>query len=114
MINIGRRHGATPGFRDGNWPPREGRTVEENLADLRRHADDFANRIGFTFTVLDPADHDVIGCVDLYPSTSTTHDVIVLSWVRVERADLDTPLADTVANWLAEHWPWRHPDRCGR
>jgi hypothetical protein len=113
MINIGRRHGATPGFRDGNWPPREGRTVEENLADLR-HADDFANRIGFTFTVLDPADHDVIGCVDLYPSTSTTHDVIVLSWVRVERADLDTPLADTVANWLAEHWPWRHPDRCGR
>jgi len=105
---------ATPGFRDGNWPPRDGRTVQENLADLRRHADDFAKRIGFTFTVLDPADQDVIGCVYIYPSTSTTHDVIVLSWVRVERADLDTPLADTVANWLAEHWPWRHPDRCGR
>jgi hypothetical protein len=38
----------------------------------------------------------------------------VLSWVRVERADLDTPLADTVATWLAETWPWKHPDRCGR
>ncbi|NLF04960.1 MAG: N-acetyltransferase, partial [Actinomycetales bacterium] len=59
---------ATPGYPDGSWPPPEGMTPERNLADLTRHATDFAARKGFTFTVLDPADDDVIGCVYLYPS----------------------------------------------
>jgi hypothetical protein len=43
-----------------NWPPLTGMTLEKNLADLRRHADDFARGAGFTFTVLDPPDNDVI------------------------------------------------------
>ena len=59
---------STPGYPDGNWPPRSGMTLEENLTDLRRHADDFTRGAGFTFTVLDPGDNDVIGCVYLYPS----------------------------------------------
>jgi hypothetical protein len=105
---------ATPGYPDGDWPPGDGMTVQDNLADLRRHAADFAERTGFTFTVLDPANRDVIGCVYLYPSTSTTHDVAVQSWVRADRADLDAPRAAAVASWLAESWPWKHPDRCGR
>jgi hypothetical protein len=66
---------STPGYPDGKWPPRGGMTLEENLADLRRHADDFARRAGFTFTVLDPADGDVIGCVYLYPSASEEWEV---------------------------------------
>ncbi len=61
---------ATPGYPDGRWPPAGGMTLEENLADLRRHAGHFTDRVGFTFTVLDPADGDVIGCVYLYPSKS--------------------------------------------
>src|SRR5437867_353541 len=60
---------------DGNWPPRSGMTLEENLADLRRHADDFSRGAGFTFTVLDPGDNDVIGYVYLYPSASKEWDV---------------------------------------
>lgn len=97
---------STPGYPDGNWPPRSGMTLEENLADLRRHGDDFTRGAGFTFTVLDPADNDVIGCVYLYPSAS---DVTVQSWVRVDRSDLDVPLADAVARWLATDWP---PSAC--
>src|SRR5690348_14848754 len=57
---------STPGYPDGRWPPPSGMTVEENLSDLRRHADDFIRRAGFTFTVLDLSDNDVIGCVYLY------------------------------------------------
>ena len=56
---------ATPGWEDSSWP-RE-MTPDENRADLQRHADDFRNRTGFTYTVLDPASRDVIGCVYLYP-----------------------------------------------
>jgi hypothetical protein len=90
-------------------------SLEANLIDLRRHAADFAAGRGFTFTVLDPADGDVvIGCVYLYPTTSADHDVTVRSWVRAESTDLDVPLADAVAAWLAAEWPWERVDRCGR
>ena len=105
---------ATPGYPDGDWPPPGGMSLEENLSDLRRHADDFTKRAGFTFTVLDTVDDDVIGCVYLYPSTSEEYDVTVQSWVRADRADLDLPLATAVANWVATDWPWQRLDRCGR
>ena len=105
---------ATPGFPDGSWPPPEGMTPERNLADLRRHADDFARRAGFTFTVLDPADGDVIGCVYVYPTRAEDWDVTVQSWVRASHAHLDKPLADAVADWIATDWPWERVDRCGR
>ncbi|MGH3348551.1 MAG: hypothetical protein ACRDO4_16345 [Nocardioides sp.] len=104
---------ATPGYPDGNWPPAAGMTLDANLADLRRHADDFAARKGFTFTVLDPVDGDVIGCVYLYPAADDV-DVTVQSWVRASRAELDGPLADAVAAWLHAAWPWRRVDRAGR
>ncbi|RSM73990.1 twin-arginine translocation pathway signal protein [Amycolatopsis sp. WAC 01375] len=105
---------ATPGYPDGNWPPPEGMTLEENLVDLRRHADDFARRTGFTFTVLSPDDGDVIGCVYLYPTAAEEWDVTVQSWVRSDMAELDAALADAVARWLASEWPWKRVDRCGR
>lgn len=105
---------ATAGYPDGDWPPAEGLSAAENLADLQRHADHFAARQGFTFTVLDPTDDDVIGCVYLYPSTSEEYDVSVQSWVRADRAHLDGPVADAVARWIAAAWPWRRLNRYGR
>ncbi len=105
---------STPGYPDGSWPPPDGMSLEENLADLRRHADDFARRAGFTFTVLDPAGPHVIGCVYLYPSKSEHWDVTVQSWVSADRSFLDGPLADAVARWLSSDWPWTRVDRCGR
>jgi hypothetical protein len=105
---------STPGFPDGSWPPLNGMTLEENLGDLRRHADDFARHAGFTFTVLDPTDNDVIGCVYLYPTSSEEGDVTVQSWVRADRSELDIPLANAVAGWLSSDWPWERVDCCGR
>src|SRR5690625_1043 len=104
----------TPGYPDGRWPPREGMSEEDNLRDLRRHASDFAARTGFTFTVLDPVDGDVIGCVYLYPNPASEYDVEVQSWVRADHADLDTPLADAVHSWLRADWPWQRLNRFGR
>jgi hypothetical protein len=83
-------------------------TPEENLRDLRRHADDFARRVGFTFTVLDPDDNGVIGCVYLYPSASEECDVTVQSWVRADRHELDAPLSNAIAP-LVEAVPASRP-----
>lgn len=105
---------STPGYPDGGWPPPAGMSLEENLADLTRHAADFEARRVFTFTVLDPSAREVIGCVYLYPSASSEHDVEVQTWVTAARADLDGVLADTVAAWLSYAWPWERPDRLGR
>lgn len=104
---------ATPGYPDGDWPPLGGMPPEKNLADLTRHARDFETGRGFTFTVLDPNNGDVIGCVYLYPSADE-HDVVVQSWVSASRADLDRAVADAVAQWIDSDWPWSRPDRVGR
>ncbi|MFE2515062.1 GNAT family N-acetyltransferase [Streptomyces mirabilis] len=79
--------------------------LEANLADLRRHADDFAHRRGFTYTVLDTVSGEVIGCVYIYPSRDHAHGTDVSSWVRADRAHLDAPLHEAVTAWLTADWP---------
>ena len=96
---------ATPGFLDGQWPPVGGLSLAENLRDLQRHAGDFDRRLGFTYTVLDDGDR-IIGCVYIYPSQSDSRAAQVRSWVTANRAELDLPVHDGVAHWLATDWPF--------
>jgi hypothetical protein len=89
-------------------------SLEANRADLDRHARDFAERKGFTYTVLAPATDDVIGCLYIYPARDGEHDAQVRSWVRADVARLDAPLHAAVSRWLAERWPFarvRYADR---
>jgi hypothetical protein len=81
-------------------------TREQNRADLQRHADDFRNRKGFTYTVLDPASREVIGCVYIYPAPDSDYGACALSWVRESHAPLDTPLWRAVSEWLEADWPF--------
>ncbi len=96
---------STPGFPDGEWP--RPMSLERNLEDLDRHARDFAERTGFTYTVLDG--EDVIGCVYIYPSKDPAHDAEVSSWVTASRADLDRVLWTEVTEWLGTAWPFTNP-----
>ena len=94
----------TPGWTDSTWP--DGRSPTDNLRDLLRHADDFEQRRGFTYTVLDAATTDVIGCVYIYPEPDAPHRAHVQSWVRADRAELDIPLWRAVCAWLDADWPF--------
>ena len=96
---------ATPGFEGSTWPD-PGMTLEENLTDLQRHAEDFAQRSGFTYTVLAGGSDRIIGCVYIYPSGSAEGAAKVRSWVRADRADLDVAVHDAVSAWLANAWPF--------
>ncbi|GAA0613593.1 hypothetical protein GCM10010174_34030 [Kutzneria viridogrisea] len=81
-------------------------SLERNLADLRRHAEHFARRVGFTYSVLEASGDEVIGCVYMYPARDNEAVVEVHSWVRADRAELDKPLYEAVSAWLATDWPF--------
>jgi hypothetical protein len=101
---------STPGFTGDGWP--YPMTLGENLGDLIRHAEDFAARTGFTYTVLAPEEDSatVIGCVYIYPSERAGYDVRVRSWVRAADAGLDAHLYRAIADWLKAAWPFEHVD----
>jgi hypothetical protein len=101
---------STPGFTGQGWP--HPMTLEENLGDLIRHAEDFEARTGFTYTVLAPDEEHatVIGCVYIYPSERAGYDARVRSWVRSADAHLDAHLYRAVADWLEAAWPFEHVD----
>jgi RimJ/RimL family protein N-acetyltransferase len=102
----------TPGWENSSWP-RE-MTLEENRADLDRHAEDFRARRGFTYTVLEPDGDDVVGCVYIYPVPDTQHEARVLSWVRASHAHLDVSLWQAVSAWLRSEWPFERVDYATR
>ena len=101
----------TPGWEESTWP--RSMTLDENRADLERHASDFENRTGFTYTVLSP-EGDVIGCVYIYPSKKEAVDAQVLSWVRASDGDLDSVLWRAVSTWLDSDWPFESIDYAPR
>jgi hypothetical protein len=105
---------ATPGFRGSDWPPAEGMRLEDNRADLERHARDFAERTGFTYTVLAPDSDDVLGCVYIYPAHDDDHDAAVRSWVHASVPELDRELHATVSRWLTDSWPFAAVDYADR
>lgn len=93
---------STPGLVDWDWP--YPMSLDENLADLERHALDFAERIGFTYSILDV--DQVIGCLYIYPARDEPGRTSVRSWVTAERAPLDAIVWREISDWLAEVWPF--------
>jgi hypothetical protein len=81
-------------------------SLDANRDDLERHARDFAERTGFTFTVLRPGTEEVIGCLYIYPATDGGGGADVRSWVRAAVAELDGPLHAAVSRWLVQCWPF--------
>jgi hypothetical protein len=103
---------ATPGFIGSSWP--HPMSMEDNLSDLEEHAQDFAVRRGFTYTVLEAGSDAVIGCVyilrpkdqRLAGGAQRPRAAAVRSWVRADRAPLDRVLYHAVLAWLERDWPF--------
>ena len=103
-------------YSGGTWP-HDGFTIEENLADLEAHERDFHARTGFTYTVMNLAESQCLGCVYLYPlkhilrrtdigedvlATVTDGEANASFWARQDRHadDLDKRLLATLIPWL--------------
>jgi len=101
----------------GTWP-REGFTLEEDLADLQRHEQEHRERIAFTYTVMNPAGTECLGCLYMNPlerllrrdaessAYLSENTAYVSFWVRSTRlADhLDRRLLTTLIPWFLNEW----------
>jgi hypothetical protein len=105
----------------GTWP-KEGFTLEEDLADLERHEREHHERVAFTYTVMNPAETECLGCLymnplerllghdagsDTYLSDNTAY---VSFWVRsTYLADgLDKRLLTALIPWFLNEWAFSH------
>jgi RimJ/RimL family protein N-acetyltransferase len=102
---------------DGQWP-REGFTLEENLADLIRHEREHLERVAFTYTVMNPAETLCLGCLyinplqDLLQRAAVSIDGVpddsayVTFWVRQSRLgdSLERQLLQALVSWFQAEW----------
>ena len=105
----------------GTWP-REGFTLEENLADLQRHEQEHHDRVAFTYTIMNPAETQCLGCIYIVPlerlirqdegsgqylSDKTGY---VSFWVRTSRLTdhLDRRLLQALIPWFQNEWAFSH------
>ncbi|MDQ2655390.1 MAG: N-acetyltransferase, partial [Chloroflexota bacterium] len=108
-------------WEQSGWPE-DDFTVDANRQDLakleRRHADGES----FTYTVLDAAGSQCLGCVYLFPTSApmyarpqiaatggeawSAYELAIYFWVRTSRlADgLDQRLLAALGPWLAQEW----------
>ncbi len=104
----------------GNWPV-AGFSLADNLADLQEHERDHLTRANFTYTVMNPAETQCLGCVYIRPllpllqqlkaseaeiSQIKDDEAYVSFWVRQSRLadDLDKRLLAALCGWFKDAW----------
>lgn len=90
----------------GKWPV--GLTLEQNLIDLGWHQKEFQTRRSFAYTVVNPDDTLVLGCVYIEPTVREGYDAEVHLWARQSHLEsgLEDMLFEAVQVWLAAEWPF--------
>jgi len=86
------------------WPPPD-MTLEQDRADLARHAREMEANESFNYAVLDAGETELLGCVYIDPPPAGA-DAEASWWVVDAHAKgpLDAALEVTVPAWLAEAW----------
>ena len=85
-----------------------GLTLEQNLIDLGWHQKEFQTRRSFAYTVVNPEETLVLGCVYIEPTVRTGYDAEVHLWARQSHLEsgLEEALFAAVQAWLAADWPF--------
>ncbi len=93
-------------FGPGTEWPKSNMTIEENIASLKVHKQEFESREAFAYSVFSGSKGKCLGSIYIDPSQSPSYDCDVYLWVRDDSVTLDKELYQTVLNWLQEHWPF--------
>jgi hypothetical protein len=99
---------------DGEWP--SGLTLEQNIIELGWHQTEFQLRTSFAYTVVSLDEHEVLGCMYIYPTSVPDYGAEISMWVRQSQVEegLDEHLFETVERWVAACWPLKNPAYPGR
>lgn len=103
---------------DDTWPA-DDMTLEENYEDLKRHQEEFDNREGFAYTIVNKDDTECIGCVYIWPWThdiEKEYDALVFYWVtdKMKAVDFELQLDGYIDYWLKSFWKIKNPLMPGR
>lgn len=98
----------------GKWPT--GLTLEQNLIDLGWHQKEFQTRRSFAYTVVNPNESRVLGCVYIEPTRKPGYDAEVYLWARQSElaGGLEDRLFAAVKDWIAAKWPFKSVAYPGR
>lgn len=99
---------------DSRWPEST-MTLEENIASLKVHKQEFESRDAFAYSVFNKTKDKCLGSVYLDPSQSQNYDCEVYLWIRNDSLHLDNELYQIVLKWLSNEWPFAKiafPGRC--
>jgi hypothetical protein len=98
----------------GKWP--EGLTLEQNLIDLGWHQKEFQIRRSFAYTVVEPGESRVVGCVYINPTRKRGYDAAVFLWARQSELSngLEERLYRAVREWIDKEWPFKNVAFPGR
>jgi len=102
-----------------SWPA-DDFTLDANVRDLKRHHQDHVARKAFTYTVLDPAETECLGClyihplldhVELFADRATVAAIVedeaaAYFWVRTSRegTPFERELLSTLISWFQDEW----------
>ena len=104
-----------------SWPE-DDFTLADNLEDLERHEREHINCQSFTFTVMNPAETECLGCIYINPLTKrwlsqaeatpigvtewADYEAVVLFWIRQSRLaeGMDRQLLDILRPWFEQEW----------
>lgn len=105
----------------GRWP-KVGFTINENLSDLENHEQQHQQRNEFTFTIMNVAESECLGCIYILPLTKllkgsvskneitslniTDYEAWLTFWVTPNAAEqnLDERVVDNLQSWFSEKW----------
>ena len=108
-------------WEQANWPS-DDFTLADNLKDLQRHEREHINRESFTFTVMNPAETECLGCIYIFPLTArwlskaeatpkgetawSDYEAVISFWIRQSRLaeGMERRLLDVLCPWFEQEW----------
>ena len=92
------------------WP-KASMTLEEDRADLARHAREAEAHESFNYVLMGDNESAVFGCVYIDPPSRPSVDAEISWWVvdGEVAGPLEAAINDFVPGWVSSSWPFRAP-----
>jgi hypothetical protein len=80
----------------------------QNLEHIKQDYEDFQNRLGFSYIILNRDLNRSLGCAYIFPSIFEGYEAAVYFWVHIQLMDTDFEknFESFLKNWIQSEWPF--------